>query len=154
MKGLRFVFQGTMNAKNLRKNSCSPSDGWASVFRRRAIAPSSSSLVPSLIPFILFANFHSLSLSPPTFFSLLILHFLFASYITFFILSFLTFPSLPFPCLHLSFSFYSCPLFIIFLSSSLFLPSLPFSLHFSLFFSIPFPFSSFFFSLPFPFASF
>ena len=38
-RGLRYDFQGTVNAKNLRKNRVSPSDG-ASMLRRGAIAPS------------------------------------------------------------------------------------------------------------------
>ena len=37
-KGIKYGFQGTINAKNLRKNRFSPSDG-ASMLRRKAIAP-------------------------------------------------------------------------------------------------------------------
>ena len=37
-RGLKYGFQGTINAKNLRKNRLSPSDGVASMLRRGAIA--------------------------------------------------------------------------------------------------------------------
>ena len=33
-RGLKYGFQGTINAKNLRKNRVSPSDGGASMLRR------------------------------------------------------------------------------------------------------------------------
>ena len=36
-RGLKYGFQGTINAKNLRKNRVSPSDGGATMFRRGAI---------------------------------------------------------------------------------------------------------------------
>ena len=41
-RGLKYGFQGILNAKNLRKNRLSPSDGGA-------IAPSSPPLAPPLI---------------------------------------------------------------------------------------------------------
>ena len=56
---LRYGFQGTIDAKNLRRNGFSPSDGGASMLRR-GLYPPSPPLVPPLEPCIilkLFLNF-------------------------------------------------------------------------------------------------
>ena len=38
-RGLKYGVQGTINAKNIRKNRFSPSNGGASMFQRVTIAP-------------------------------------------------------------------------------------------------------------------
>ena len=48
-RGLKYGFQGIVNAKNFLQNSFSPSDVGASMFRQGAIAPSSPPLAPPLI---------------------------------------------------------------------------------------------------------
>ena len=47
-RGLRYGFQGIVNAKNLRENSFSPSDGGLASSDREAIAPSNPPLAPPL----------------------------------------------------------------------------------------------------------
>ena len=48
-KGAKNGFQGIVNAKNLRQNSLSPSDGGLTCSDRGTIAPSSHPLAPSLV---------------------------------------------------------------------------------------------------------
>ena len=50
-RGLNYGFQGIVNAKNLRQNSFSPSDGELECSDRGAIAPSGPPLVPPLFSY-------------------------------------------------------------------------------------------------------
>ena len=59
-RGLKYGFQGTINAKNLQKNRLSPSDGGLTCSNGGTIAPSSPLLAPPL-PKYLKELFHRLS---------------------------------------------------------------------------------------------